>query len=224
MFSLSDPDAIGAGSPVDAMTLMNPALQPFILPSGVYGELTPHPIVTVAVDKILVTTTETDEPTIYDLANHIERLRPALTALNPAAFRASDHSTNQYTYMFHPGAQAFRARDEPNLLERYSGVAEVTITLLIGVISGMYAVAQIYGRRRKNRIDRFYAEVLALRKYGLSASDNETREQTIRDLMSLEEQAFERLINEEIAADDSFRIFTELNKEAIEDVRNRLDA
>ena len=65
--------------------------------------------------------------------------------------------------MLHPGAQAFTERDAPDIYERYSGVAEVVVTLLIGLVSGFYAVVQIYHRRRKNRIDRFYTEVIALR-------------------------------------------------------------
>ena len=159
MLSLGEPSDIGRGSTVDALTLMNPTLKPFVIPVRAYGDLTSQPIVTVAVEKLLVASATASAPSIFDLAEQIEYLRPALTALNPSAFQilaGSAEGSHSYTFMLHPGADAYSRRDEPDLLERYSGVAEVGVTLAFGVVSGVYAIATIYGRRRKNRIDHFY--------------------------------------------------------------------
>ena len=52
--SLGSPQGIGQGSLVDAAVLLNPTLRPFVIPVGTYGDATPEPVLTVAVDKMLV--------------------------------------------------------------------------------------------------------------------------------------------------------------------------
>ena len=42
-------------------------------------------------------------------------------------------------------------------------IGPIAILTIIGLVSGGYAVVQIYNRRRKNRIDGFYADVMAIR-------------------------------------------------------------
>ena len=124
--------------------------------------------------------------------------------------------------MLHPGAQAYARRDEPDFLERYSGIAEVIVTLLIGLVSGPYAIAKIIQRRRKNRIDTFYMDVLAIR-YRMQDSDRQDEfRSAIQEIRELEEKAFHMLVNEELAADESFRIFTTLAAEVSDELERNL--
>lgn len=124
--------------------------------------------------------------------------------------------------MLHPGAQAYARRDEPDFLERYSGIAEVIVTLLIGLVSGSYAIAKIIQRRRKNRIDTFYTDVLAIR-YRMQDSDRQDEfRSAIQEIRELEEKAFHMLVNEELAADESFRIFTTLAAEVSDELERNL--
>ena len=119
------------------------------------------------------------------------------------------------TFVLHPGAQAFSQRDEPDIYERYSGVAEVLVTLIIGVVSGTYAVVQIYHRRRKNRIDEFYKKVMTVRDSITSESSMRDREAGVAKVRELQNNAFEMLVNEKLAADESFRIFVTLSNDII---------
>ena len=123
--------------------------------------------------------------------------------------------------MLHPGAQAFVNRDAPDLYERYSGVAEVLVTLLIGVISGSYALVQIYHRRRKNRIDKFYVDVMAIRDSALAKSDPVDRSAAIAEIRKLQNSAVQKLVNEKLAADDSFRIFLTLSNDIIAELGSK---
>ena len=42
--------------------------------------------------------------------------------------------TSGLSFVMHPGALAYLQRDEPDFYERYSGIAEVVVTLMIGLL------------------------------------------------------------------------------------------
>jgi len=60
LISMGTPQEIGNGGTIDAAVLLNPHFRPFVIPVGTYGDSTPEPIVTIAVDKILVTRSDLD--------------------------------------------------------------------------------------------------------------------------------------------------------------------
>ena len=220
LLSFGAPHEIGTGSVIDRAVLLDPRLSPFVIPVGTYGDVTPEAVVTLAVDKLLVANPELPDAAVYDLINEIRRLQPGLASSHPLLF---DHLSDEFdaadsTFVLHPGAQAFTERDAPDIYERYSGVAEVVVTLLIGLVSGFYAVVQIYHRRRKNRIDRFYTEVIALRDS--ISSDNTDAERAViaAEVRQLQNKAFEMLIDEKLAADESFRIFITLSNDIITEI------
>lgn len=224
--SFGRPEDIGKGSNVDRATLLNPRLRPFIIPIGTYGDRTPEAVVTVAVDELLVARDDMPPPVAYDLIREIMRMRPALSGNRPAIFHRlnDDIDPSSFTFAMHPGARFFVDRDEPTWIERYSGVAEVAVTLLIALVSGSFAAANIYRIRRKNRIDVFYSEVFELRKAIDEPLDQAGRDKVIDKLRALQQRAFDMLVDEKLAADESFRIFITLSNDAIRDLGGRQPA
>ena len=215
--SFGSPEDIGSGGEIDRALLLNPRVSPFVIPMGTYGDLPEEPVLTLAVDKLLVSSPGLDSAVIYDLIGEIRRLQPALSARFPMLFQRlrEEFDASGSTFVLHPGAQAFTQRDAPTFYERYSGVAEVLVTLVIGLISGTYAVIQIYNRRRKNRIDRFYADVMAIRDSVDERSPASERAAAVERVRALQNEAFGMLINEKLAADESFRIFVTLSNDII---------
>jgi TRAP-type uncharacterized transport system substrate-binding protein len=215
--SFGSPEDVGRGSGIDRAVLLNPRLSPFVIPVGTYGDLPEEPVLTLAVDKLLVSRPDVDEAVVYDLIGEIRRLQPALAATRPLLFQglSREFDASGSTFVLHPGAQAFTQRDEPTFYERYSGVAEVLVTLVIGLISGGYAVIQIYHRRRKNRIDRFYADVMAIRDSISERSSAAERAAAVEQVRKLQNEAFDMLIREKLAADESFRIFVTLSNDIV---------
>ena len=215
--SFGSPQDIGSGGEIDQTVLLNPRVSPFVIPTGTYGDLPEEPVLTLAVDKLLVSSPDLDSAAVYDLISEIRRLQPALAAKRPFLFKqlGSEFDASGSTFVLHPGSQAFAVRDEPTFYERYSGVAEVLVTLVIGLISGSYAVIQIYNRRRKNRIDGFYTDVMAIRDSVSEHSSATEREAAVEKVQELQNKAFEMLIREKLAADESFRIFVTLSKDII---------
>ena len=100
------------------------------------------------------------------------------------------------------------------------GVAEVVVTLLIGVISGSFAVIKIHNIRRKNRIDEFYTKVIAIRDSIGPASSVAERNEAIASIQALQNHGFDLVVNEKLAADESFQIFVALTNDSIGGIRD----
>ena len=217
LFSFGSPTDLGSGSSIDSAILLNPRLKPFVIPVGTYRELTPEPVLTLAVDKLLVARSDLAQTIVYDLFSEIVRVRTALFSERPELFQPLDQSAVDANFVFsmHPGAMAYLLQDEPTYIERYSGVAEVIVTLLIGLISGGWALLNIYRIRRKNRIDAFYLDVIRTRDSVPPDASPEQKQAAVAEIRELQNKAFELLVNERLAADESFRIFIELTNNSI---------
>lgn len=222
LLSFGTPEDIGRGSAIDRALLLKPRWSPFVVPIGTYGEMTPEPIVTVAVDKLLVARSDLPAASVYDLINELLRLQPALAATYPVLFRDlnDDFDASGSTFVLHRGAQAFVQRDEPTIYERYSGIAEVFVTLMIALVSGTYAVVRIYNLRRKNRIDTFYSDAIAIRDAISDDCSINERADASQEVRALQNKAFEMLVSEKLAADESFRIFITLSNDIIADLKD----
>jgi len=217
LFSFGSPGTIGQGSIIDAAVLLNPHFLPFVIPAGTYGETTAEPIVTIAVDKILVAKSDLDSSIVYDLINDLLRLRPALAAKRPGLFQqhSEDFDASRSRFMLHAGTQAYLQRSAPTVYERYSGIAEVAVTLIVALGTAVVAGFRILKMRRKNRIDRFYAATIAIRSSASDSQDPTDRGRAIANVRELQNEAFDLLADEKLAADESFRIFITLSNDVL---------
>ena len=215
LFSLGPPESIGTGSIVDSAVLLNPQLRPFVIPVGTYGNATPEPVVTLAVDKILVARHDLNSSVVYDLVNEILRSGPALAARRPGLFQelSDGFDTSRSTFVLHAGTQAFLHRSAPSIYERYSGIAEVVVTLFIAAASAIFGGIRILRMRKKNRIDKFYSQAIAIRHSLNGILSNKERLRKIDELRKLQDTAFDLLVDEKLAADESFRIFITLSND-----------
>lgn len=221
LFSMGAEEDLGHGSSLDAVNLLTTGLEPFVIPTGTYGDMTPAPVVTIAAHRLLVARASLPDAAVYDLIGEIVRLQPALAAAHPGLFRhlTGDFRSRGFSYALHPGAMAYLERNEPGFYERYSGVAEVLVTLMIGLVSGTYAVLRILSIRRKNRIDEFYREAMDLRDRYASAGTDADRDAALTQLKALQDRAYDLLIREKLTADTSFMIFLSLLNDIVADIR-----
>jgi TRAP-type uncharacterized transport system substrate-binding protein len=218
LFSFGTPSDIGSGSVVDAAALLNPPLRPFVIPASTYGAANTGPVVTVAVDKILVVRNDLNASVVYDLINTIRRSRPALSATRPGLFAriGDDFDVSNSTFVLHSGTQDFLQRAEPTVYERYSGVAEVVVTLMIALASATLAGFRILKMRRKNRIDRFYSAAIEIRNSISGSSTADERTLAAKKIRTLQDTAFDQLVDEKLSADESFRIFVTLSNDVLD--------
>ena len=106
-------------------------------------------------------------------------------------------------------------RSAPTVYERYSGIAEVVVTLIVAIGSTVIAAVRIFRMRRKNRIDTFYSQAIALRRSVTDSTGPDELAQVIREVRALQNTAFDLLVDEKLAADESFRIFITLSNDVL---------
>jgi len=195
-------ESIGHGSGIDAATLLNPRLRAFVIPAGIYGDISEDAVVTLAVDKMLVARHDVPAAVIYDLISEILRLQPALAAQNPLLFYdlTGEFQASDSSFLLHPGSR-------------------VAVTVFVALLSGAIAGVRIYNIRRKNRIDRFYTAAIDLRKSINDQTPAEERRNAITRIRELETEAFELLVDEKLAADESFRIFITLSHDIVNELK-----
>jgi hypothetical protein len=211
LYSLGDAADIGSGSLADALAIVSPLARPFVIPEGTYGELTPTAIATVAIDTVLVTRRETPNVVVFDLIKSLQLMAPRLVAGRPdlqvdefEVFGLAD-----LTFPVHPGALAFRARNEPGFAERAASIMEIVTTAAAALGALLLALYRYWRGRRKARIDDLYAQVLDVRAKVATLSEAERHEQ-IGKLRALRDGAFGLLIKEQLSPDESFRILQAL--------------
>lgn len=186
-----------------------PNMHPKIIPALTY-EIpgNEQPLLTVAVNALLVTHSDVPEKLIFGVTKTLLEQKPRFTAVAPSLFEAVNESFDRYALSFplHNGARRYLERDEPGLLERYAETINMLVYLIFLLLTGFLALARWTARRKKDRIDTFYIRVRAIE--GRIGSDS--AEVLLSELNELEREAFDSLVAEKLAANESFRIFTDL--------------
>jgi TRAP-type uncharacterized transport system substrate-binding protein len=218
-FVLDRPEDIGRGAVVDGLILRQPQLRPFIIPARTYPFINDEPVVTVGVDTLLVAREALADETVYELAQLVMDGKPTLARVNPAFFTGirDDFDHNDLTFPVHEGARQYVQRDAPSFLERYAELGGVFLSILFAGGSGILAFTRWRSQRRKDQIDTFYAAVLKLRAKAREMDVNE-RAVAIAEIHELEAQAFKQLMDEDLAADESFRIFVTLVNDTLSEL------
>ena len=186
-----------------------PNMKPKVIPAYTYDlPGNREALLTVAVDTLLVTHKDVSEATIYELTRTFLEQKPRLTALAPHLFSGINESFDPLDLSFplHAGARAYLERDDPSFIERYAETINMLVYVSFLLISAFLAFARWREHRKKDRIDVFYQQVMAIRDRIGQIPSAELLEQ----LEQLEREAFNSLIAEKLAANDSFRIFTDM--------------
>ena len=208
-------ERLGQGSRVEAIPYLFPQLRPFVIPAGTYPSLgNEQPIVTVAVDMLLVCREGLSRDTVYALANALMSRRAEFSQQLPELFLTLTDRVDPLALKFplHQGAADYINRDNPGFLERYAELINLLAYLLFAIATGVVGFLKWNERRRKDRIDRFYTELLRIRGAMRTASAEERI--ALRERMdAIEQEAWDLLIAEQLAADESFRIFHTLLSE-----------
>jgi TRAP-type uncharacterized transport system substrate-binding protein len=186
-----------------------PNMKPKVIPTLTYDlPGNENPILTVAVDTLLVAGKNVPELLIYKLTRTFLEQKPRFTALAPHLFSGINESFDPLSLNFplHRGSRLYLERDEPGFLERYAETINMLVYVTFLLISAFLAIGRGRARMKKDRIDVFYERVMVIADQKHEASC----EQLLQQLDALEREAFNSLIKEKLAANESFRIFTDL--------------
>lgn len=225
LFSFEDIDTyMRGGSSVEGVSLKYPRIDPFVIPQETYGALSPEPIVTLSIDVVMMIRSGMGSVAVTDLTKTMLRNRQKFASIHPSLYDGmqEDFDQSKLNFPLHEGARVFLDRDEPSFLERYAELAGVVFSILIAIVGGVVSLAKWQTQKKKDKVDEFYEELLKVKNTIPRITNIKDGLEEIKSIQRSQNKAFEMLISEELVADDSFRIYMELSKETIAELRGRM--
>ena len=221
-----------------------PAYQETIIPARIFGSSPVSNIRTISVSALLVASQSVARRYVYDLTETLfeQRVLAAQTAgrvgqnISPSphslvqdedmlaaiirGFR-EDHKPEKWMMPYHSGATSYYTRRKPSFFVKYAEPVSLVVTVMLATMSALVAVLQWSSRWKKNRIDRFYNQVMA-RTDEVHTGEVEDLEEIRIELLEIRRRAFEDLVNERLNANESFTIFQDFLRSELQVIEERL--
>ncbi|GEM_PF-982100 len=213
LFSIDDVSALGKGSLVDGICTRHPQFEPFVIARDLYGNFTEMPVLTLKVDAILVCRSDLNAVLVYSVMEKLMENRQEMKNINPLLFDVSmDFDPRRLNFTIHPGSRKFLQRHEPTFLEKYADVLSVIISIVVMAASGAFTLWQWQKARKKNKIDRYYKQLVEIRNHVSTTASPGDCNALLEKLKALQEETIQLVIKEKLIADESFSIFLNLSK------------
>ncbi|MEQ8241320.1 MAG: TAXI family TRAP transporter solute-binding subunit [Cyclobacteriaceae bacterium] len=224
LYSFDDIDNYGKGSIVEGISLKFPKVKPYMIPSNTYGSLTKEPILTLAADAVLICRASMRDTPINDMIRTIFREKQEFEKISPLIYAGLDEGfdRSRLSFPLHNGARTYLDRDEPGFFERYAELVGVMFSIIVAIISALISLTRWQKQKKKDRVDVFYKVLMDIKNELPQIKTIRDGAFKIKEIQESQNKAFKMLINEELEADESFRIFMELSKETIDEVKMRV--
>ena len=224
LFSFDDAGGLDEGSNVQGIKLKYPRLTPFVIPQNSYWTFTEKPVVTLSVDLVMMVRSGMGEVAVNDFTKTMLRNRQIFTSIDPLLFEGMQEDFDQakLNIPLHEGARIFLDREEPSFIERYAELGGVILSIIIALWSGIISLTKWQAQKKKDKIDEFYEDLMNI-KNGIAHIDTIPEGmKRVKRVQAAQNKAFEMLIAEKLVANDSFRIYMELSKETINELRGKM--
>ncbi len=217
--SLGDVAQLGRGAWAEGVSYRYPHLTPFVLPAGIYPSLTDEPVLSLAVTHLLVTNAEVSADVVYDAISLVKAHANEIGAIDPLV-NATVHENfidERLNLPLHPGTHRYLQRNAPTFLERYAELLAFVITALVAATSAAVAIVRIRRQTKKDRIDAYMNELMAVRAaYASGACSLSHLWQTVSALQATVTQL---VVEERLMADTTFIAFLTLSNQILNEAR-----
>lgn len=224
LWSLDEPEKLGRGTIVEGLCLQYPYARPYIIPKNAFKNHPDKATLTVALDNVLLANSSVDKHVVYDLVNAILSNKEMLVQKD-ALYNFIHDGFNKESLQFplHEGTKDYLERDQPSFFERYADFLALILTILTILIGAFSTLIRWNSRRKKERIDMYYQQVIDIENKAKKTGKVPDLNQYIDELDQLRQRAFSQLVNEKLQADDSFRIFITLIQDVLAIIQHRMD-
>ncbi len=224
LFSFDDIEKYGKGSIAEAITLRYPHYETFIIPTGTYGSITVDPVVTIATETILVVKSSLSDNFVYEITKTIFREKQALNEISPLVYGTmkEDFDRGEISFPLHNGARIFFDRDEPTFFERYAELGGVAFSIILAIVSGLVSLSRWQKQKKKDRVDVFYKDLIMIKNHINEIKTSQEGLEKLKSSHAQQNHAFDMLIEEKLEANESFRIYMELSKETINELKVKI--
>lgn len=209
LVSLADAGPTAAAFLREGVSLLVPQMQASTIPALTYGlPGNERSLQTLEVSTLLVARKQAPASQIYELTRTLVEQRARFAALEPDIFSwvSERFDRERLNFPLHEGARRYLERDKPGPLERYAETINLLVYLGILAVTSVAGFVRWRSQRKKDRMDTFYSALLTVRERAY----HEPAEDLLEELRALELRAYRLLIEEKLAANESFRIFTGL--------------
>ena len=192
-------DGPPGGGPTDAFAILEPAFRPKLIPTRLYGKQPKQPIHTIGVSALLLALESVDAEVVRSVTRHLFEHRNEPSQSIEIPLRLGDYKPGDHLFPYHDGAEGYYFRESPSLLIEYAEVISLAITVLVGIWSMSTLFLRWTADLKKERIDSFYSQV--------GATSDLAGAERLTTLRAIHKKSFEELMNERLAANESFVIF-----------------
>ncbi len=191
--------------PIDqanAMSIRRIALNPAIIPKGIYAgrpALPPRDIQTLSANRILITRLDVDDDLIHALtAIMFENRRELTTNSKLASFISQPDMTKATILPIHPGAISFYDRNQPSYLQENAEPIGVIISIIAVMVSGLLWLKRRWEERQKGRIDVYNLDLLDITESARAAKSPTELDTCRNNLFNMFTQVVRDLDNDRI--------------------------
>lgn len=215
LFGLDDVSRAFRGSVVDGFCLHYEQARPYIIPKSTFGNLPEQPVLTLAIDNVLVTRTDVDKYLVHEVVRSLLENKQELVNSDPL-FGAMGESfaTFNLNFPLHKGTRMYLDRNLPSMWERYSHLGSPIVALVLALIGAFSSLRQWRRNKRRDRIDKYYERIIAVEEEMNDIATLADCAKAYDKIKVLKREAFDHLIEGRLAADESFKIFVALADEA----------
>ena len=208
IFSLGDYRLYGKGSPVEGFCMNYTTARPFIIPMQTYTFGPKEPVLTLAVDAVLLCRKDIDAEDVYDIVDELMKNSKILVDKNPLLSSInSKFDQGTLNFPLHEGTLRYLERDEPSFIEKHIDIIAFLSTILMAGFGVFMAFIRKLKAAKKDRIDEYYEQVLNIEKNMNSINTLAEINSSLQQLHLIKQDAFKALIEEKLLANESFNIF-----------------
>ena len=193
---------------VDGFRVHYPHVSPSVIHQLAYEGLPSEPLPSLSVDAVLACSADLDSNTIQVITKTLFDKRAILSA-RESSFAYLDELSARSGLQFpvHKGAEYYYFRKNPSFLAENAEAMGFVLTLVLLVWSGVNWAGNLIDNSRKNRIDTYYQAIDEVIHQLKDSPDLEKIHELEDTLLEIRIRAADELVEEKLAADDSFIIY-----------------
>ena len=190
-----------------------PFARPASIPTGAYpvkpGLGVPsEQISTIGTTVLLACRQDLAENHAFELARFLGQNRANLIRGQPLfAQMDSPETIGQLQFAVHDGARLHYERHEPSFIQEWADTIALVLSVLAIAWGTLVTIRQIYLMRLKESLDEFFEKVEAVTSELIAGTSSERSRQIAGELHAIRRETTQKLIADELAADESFVIF-----------------
>ncbi len=222
-YSLSNVEHYGKGSRIEGFTMVNSSIYPFIIPMSTFKGRPEKSVLTFAVNDMLVCREDLEEEVAYGITKTIIENKSNLSEMNSIYNLLNfDYDSQVLIFPKHEGVKEYLNRGEPPIWYKYIKMIWPLISISVVVFGVFASLQQRLKRRKKQKIEMYYNNLLEIRDKGDAAVDSDTFIEILKELKKLRSKAMKSLAGKKLDPGESFNIFLALYNEIRDDLSEKI--